>query len=67
MFRNFAYVNPDSNYIFWHSSQAKRIGGPAASTSARSEAPTVDEALDTARRTNDPTRAQRRTKTSSGA
>jgi peptide/nickel transport system substrate-binding protein len=26
VFRNFGYVNPDSNFIFWHSSQAKGLG-----------------------------------------
>ncbi len=26
MFRNFAYVNPDSNYIFWHSSLRQAAG-----------------------------------------
>lgn len=51
MFRNFAYVNPDSNYIFWHSSYADP-GGGINFGSLRSDA--VDQALDTARATPDP-------------
>lgn len=52
MFRNFAYVNPDSNYIFWHSSQAKGVGkGSINFGQIRSDA--LDKALDTARSTND--------------
>jgi peptide/nickel transport system substrate-binding protein len=52
MFRNFAYVNPDSNYIFWHSSQAKGEGaGSINFGQIKSDA--VDQALDTARATTD--------------
>ncbi|WP_334143925.1 ABC transporter substrate-binding protein [Rhabdothermincola sp.] len=51
MFRNFAYVNPDSNYIFWHSSYADPSGGINFG-GLRSSA--VDRALDTARATADP-------------
>jgi peptide/nickel transport system substrate-binding protein len=51
MFRNFAYVNPDSNYIFWHSSYADP-GGGINFGGLRSDA--VDRALDTARATADP-------------
>src|SRR5690606_894146 len=50
MFRNFAYVNPDSNYIFWHSSFANPDGGINFG-GIRSAA--LDDALDTARRTQD--------------
>lgn len=50
-FRNFAYVNPDSNYIFWHSSQAKGSAGSINFPQLKSEA--LDKALDTARATND--------------
>jgi peptide/nickel transport system substrate-binding protein len=50
MFRNFAYVNPDSNYIFWHSSYASDEGGINFGA-LRSDA--VDDALDTARATVD--------------
>ena len=52
MFRNFAYVNPDSNYIFWHSSQAKGIGNGSINFGQIKD-PTLDKALDTARSTND--------------
>ncbi len=50
MFRNFAYVNPDSNYIFWHSSYASDEGGINFGA-LQSDA--VDDALDTARATAD--------------
>jgi peptide/nickel transport system substrate-binding protein len=51
MFRNFAYVNPDSNYIFWHSSQAKGADGSINFSQITSDE--VDRALDTARATTD--------------
>jgi peptide/nickel transport system substrate-binding protein len=50
MFRNFAYVNPDSNYIFWHSSFANPDGGINFGQLRSDE---VDDALDTARQTQD--------------
>jgi peptide/nickel transport system substrate-binding protein len=53
MFRNFAYVNPDSNYIFWHSSFAKQPGGAGGINFGQIRSDTVDQALDTARRTQD--------------
>jgi peptide/nickel transport system substrate-binding protein len=52
MFRNFAYVNPDSNYIFWHSSQAKGIGNGSINFGQIKD-PALDAALDEARSTND--------------
>ncbi|MEZ5143347.1 MAG: ABC transporter substrate-binding protein [Acidimicrobiales bacterium] len=52
MFRNFAYVNPDSNYIFWHSSQAKGIGTGSINFGQIKD-PALDRALDTARATSD--------------
>lgn len=52
MFRNFAYVNPDSNYIFWHSSQAKGVGVGSINF-GQLKSPELDRALDTARATND--------------
>jgi ABC-type transport system substrate-binding protein len=54
MFRNFAYVNPDSNYIFWHSSFAKQPGGSGGINFGQIRSTAVDNALDTARRTTDP-------------
>ena len=54
MFRNFAYVNPDSNYIFWHSSYAKQPGQAGGINFGQIRSDTVDNALDTARRTTDP-------------
>ncbi len=52
MFRNFAYVNPDSNYIFWHSSNAGGIGNGSINFGQIKSAD-VDQALDTARATTD--------------
>ena len=54
MFRNFAYVNPDSNYIFWHSSFAKQPGQAGGINFGQIRSDAVDNALDTARRTTDP-------------
>lgn len=48
MFRNFAYVNPDSNYIFWHSSQAKGVGTGSINF-GQLKSPELDKALDEAR------------------
>lgn len=50
MFRNFAYVNPDSNYIFWHSSFVNPSGGI---NFGGLSSPELDSALDTARATPD--------------
>jgi peptide/nickel transport system substrate-binding protein len=50
MFRNFAYVNPDSNYIFWHSSFVDPEGGI---NFGGLSSPALDAALDTARATQD--------------
>ena len=51
-FRNFGYVNPDSNYIFWHSSQAKGVGnGSINFTQTRDD--DLDALLDEARGTSD--------------
>lgn len=50
MFRNFAYVNPDSNYIFWHSSYAADGGGI---NFGKLRSDDVDSALETARKTPD--------------
>jgi len=52
MFRNFAYVNPDSNYIFWHSSNARGIGTGSINFGQLRSAE-LDRALDTARRSAD--------------
>ena len=54
MFRNFAYVNPDSNYIFWHSSFAKQPGQAGGINFGQIRSDAVDNALDTARRSTDP-------------
>jgi peptide/nickel transport system substrate-binding protein len=53
MFRNFAYVNPDSNYIFWHSSYAKEPGGFGGINFGQIRSDAIDGALETARRTSD--------------
>jgi len=54
VFRNFGYVNPDSNYLFWHSSQAKGIGtGSINFTQTR--VPAIDAGMDGARGTPDDT------------
>ena len=52
MFRNFSYVSPDSNFIFWHSSQAKGIGAGSINF-GQITSPELDAALETARSTND--------------
>ncbi|WP_334141464.1 ABC transporter substrate-binding protein [Rhabdothermincola sp.] len=58
MFRQFSYVFPDSNYIFWHSSTAKGPGQVSINfTQTRSSA--LDAALDAARATNDPAELRR--------
>jgi ABC-type transport system substrate-binding protein len=52
-FRNFAYVEPDSNYIFWHSSTAKGLEQISINFSQMKD-PELDAALDKARATSDP-------------
>ena len=52
LFRNFGYVNPDSNYLFWHSSQAKGIGTGSINFT-QTKLPAVDAGLDRARATGD--------------
>jgi peptide/nickel transport system substrate-binding protein len=54
IFRNFGYVNPDSNYLFWHSSTAKGIGVGSINFT-QTKVPAVDEGLDGARASNDDT------------
>lgn len=51
-FRNFGYVNPDSNYIFWHSSQAKGLGTGSINFNQMKN-PELDALLDDARGSND--------------
>ncbi len=51
-FRNFGYVNPDSNYIFWHSSQAKGLGTGSINFNQMKN-PDLDALLDDARASND--------------
>lgn len=51
-FRNFGYVNPDSNYIFWHSSQAKGLGTGSINFNQMTN-PELDALLDEARASND--------------
>jgi ABC-type transport system substrate-binding protein len=48
MFRNFAYINPDSNYIFWSSTQAKGVGVGSINFGQLKD-PELDKALDAAR------------------
>ncbi|MCU0269707.1 MAG: ABC transporter substrate-binding protein [Acidimicrobiales bacterium] len=52
MFRNFAYVFPDSNYIFWHSSNANGVGTLSINFT-QTQIPEVDAALDAGRATQD--------------
>jgi len=52
IFRNFGYVNPDSNYLFWSSTTAKGIGTGSINFT-QTKVPAVDEGLDGARATND--------------
>ena len=54
LFRNFGYVNPDSNYLFWHSSQAKGIGTGSINFT-QTKVPAIDAGLDSARGTPDDT------------
>src|SRR4029078_2189928 len=52
IFRNFGYVNPDSKYLFWHSSTAKGIGVGSINF-PQTKVPAIDEGLDGARASND--------------
>ena len=52
IFRNFGYVNPDSNYLFWSSTTAKGIGTGSINFT-QTKVPAVDQGLDGARATND--------------
>jgi len=52
LFNNFAYVEPDSNYIFWHSSTAKGIDQMSVNMSQTKD-PEIDAALDKARSSTD--------------
>ena len=52
IFRNFGYVNPDSNYLFWSSTTAKGIGTGSINFT-QTKVPAIDEGLDGARGTND--------------
>jgi peptide/nickel transport system substrate-binding protein len=51
-FRNFAYVEPDSNYIFWHSSTAKGVEQLSINM-AQIDDGELDAALDRARASTD--------------
>ncbi|MCX7622013.1 MAG: ABC transporter substrate-binding protein [Acidimicrobiales bacterium] len=52
IFRNFGYVHPDSNYIFWHSSTAKGVENLSINFT-QTRVPELDAALDAARSSND--------------
>jgi ABC-type transport system substrate-binding protein len=52
MFRQFSYVFPDSNYIFWHSSTAAGPGQVSINFT-QTRVPALDAALDAARSTDD--------------
>lgn len=54
IFRNFGYVNPDSNYIFWHSSTAKGVENLSINFTQTKD-PDIDAALDAARSSNNET------------
>jgi peptide/nickel transport system substrate-binding protein len=54
LFRNFGFVNPDSDYLFWHSSQAKGIGHGSINFT-QTKVPAIDQGMDGARSTNDDT------------
>jgi len=51
-FRNFSYVDPDSNYIFFHSSSAKGLDVLSINFTQMKD-PVIDAALDKARASND--------------
>ena len=52
IFRNFGYVNPDSNYLFWSSTTAKGIGNGSINFT-QTKVPAIDQGLDGARASND--------------
>jgi len=54
IFRNFGYVNPDSNYLFWSSTTAKGIGTGSINFT-QTKVPAIDEGLNGARASNDDT------------
>jgi peptide/nickel transport system substrate-binding protein len=54
MFQNFGWVNPENNYIFWHSSYAKQPGQSGGINFGQIRSDELDQALDGARRTADP-------------
>ncbi|MBI2705783.1 MAG: ABC transporter substrate-binding protein [Actinobacteria bacterium] len=51
-FRNYAYLNPDSDWVFWHSSQAKGLGVLSINFHQLKDSE-LDAAIDDARRTDD--------------
>jgi peptide/nickel transport system substrate-binding protein len=53
MFQNFGWVNPENNYIFWHSSYAKQPGQSGGINFGQIRSADLDAALDGARRTAD--------------
>jgi peptide/nickel transport system substrate-binding protein len=54
MFQNFGWVNPENNYIFWHSSYAKQPGQSGGINFGQIRSTELDDALDGARSTSDP-------------
>ncbi len=52
IFRNFGYVNPDSNYLFWSSTTAKGVGTGSINFT-QTKVAAIDEGLDGARASND--------------
>jgi peptide/nickel transport system substrate-binding protein len=55
MFQNFGWVNPENNYIFWHSTYAKQPGQSGGINFGQIRSDELDQALDGARRTADET------------
>jgi peptide/nickel transport system substrate-binding protein len=53
MFQNFGWINPDNNYIFWHSTYAKQEGQQGGINFGQIRSPDLDAALDGARQTSD--------------
>lgn len=51
-FRNYGYVDPDSDWVFWHSSQAKGLGVLSINFQQMKD-DQLDAAIDDARRTDD--------------
>jgi peptide/nickel transport system substrate-binding protein len=52
-FRNYGYPDPDSNYVFWHSSTANGVGNLSINFTQHAT-PEIDASLDAARETDDP-------------